>query len=204
MAISEPRPDDACPYARPFPPGFAGCPTYQGQDFLPMTSFGEALTMSRSCAHLKSGEQDRGRFYGRCTIGTEEDRRLSVELADRSRLERLRSLRHELRNSVTPQVHRLLELNGRRRASLRRVEPESDRRYEAELAEACEELVAAVDAYARAHPEPLQELGMEPADVTAMVRHLSHRYIAGDHSGDLPPALSQRVPVELAASFVFA
>ena len=168
-----------------------------------MTSFGEALTMSRSCAHLRSGEHDRGRFYGRCTLGTAADRLRLVEVSDRTRLERLRRLRHDLRNSVTPQVHRLLELNGRRTASLRRVEPDADRRFESELAQVCDELVAAVDAYASGHAELFLELGMRPEDATAMVRHLSHRYVAGDHSGELPPALAERVPVELAASFVF-
>ena len=203
MSNQETRPADACPYARPFPAGFRECPAYQGQDFLPMTSFGEALTMSRSCAHLRSGEQDRGRFYGRCTIGTAEDRLRLVEATDRTRLERLRNLRHELRNSVTPQVHRLLELNGRRTASLRRVEPGADRRFEAELSDVCDELAAAVDAYSMAHGDAFSELGMKPRDATEMVRHLALRYIAGDHSGELPPGLAERVPVELAASFVF-
>lgn len=168
-----------------------------------MTSFGEALTMSRSCAHLRSGEQDRGRFYGRCTLGTAQDRQRLVEAGDRTRRDLLRSLRHDLRNSVTPQVHHLLELNGMRRAALRRVEVEADRRYEAELAVACEDLAEAVAAFARANSDRFREVQLSPEDATAAVRHLAHRYVAGDHSGELPPGLAGKVPLELAASFVF-
>ena len=64
-----PRPADACPHRRPFPPEFYACPSYRAVAPQPETPQG------RSCVHLEVGDApNAGRFYARCALGTAADR----------------------------------------------------------------------------------------------------------------------------------
>ncbi|HEV7680097.1 MAG TPA: hypothetical protein VGQ42_16170 [Candidatus Dormibacteraeota bacterium] len=70
------RPADECPYPRPFPTGFHDCPAYRSQLLLPLDSRYRPLAPERTCQHLQVGNGSAaGRFYGRCAVGTAEDRR---------------------------------------------------------------------------------------------------------------------------------
>ncbi len=37
------RPDDECPYPRPFPPDFDSCPAYQARQFIPLNTMYQPL-----------------------------------------------------------------------------------------------------------------------------------------------------------------
>ncbi|HXA29794.1 MAG TPA: hypothetical protein VN193_13730 [Candidatus Angelobacter sp.] len=69
------RPTDACPYARPFPPGFRDCPAYRSARLMPFDSRYRPLKPERTCQHLEVGiTSAAGRYYARCAVGTAEDR----------------------------------------------------------------------------------------------------------------------------------
>lgn len=68
-------PADACPYPRPFPPGFRDCPAYRSARLLPFDSRYRPLKPERTCQHLEVGAtQAAGRYYARCAVGTAADR----------------------------------------------------------------------------------------------------------------------------------
>ena len=70
-----PRPADACPYPRPFPPGFHECPAYRSARLMPLDSRYRPLKPERTCQHLEVGAATAaGRFYARCAVGTAADR----------------------------------------------------------------------------------------------------------------------------------
>src|SRR5258706_12926924 len=69
------RPADACPYPRPFPPGFHDCPSYRSARLMPFDSRYRPLKPERTCQHLEVGAATPpGRFYARCAVGTAADR----------------------------------------------------------------------------------------------------------------------------------
>ncbi|HZS14663.1 MAG TPA: hypothetical protein VFC09_08710 [Candidatus Dormibacteraeota bacterium] len=70
------RPDDACPYPRPFPPGFRDCPAYRSARLMPFDSRYRPLKPERTCQHLQVGSAAvPGRYYAQCAVGTADDRR---------------------------------------------------------------------------------------------------------------------------------
>jgi hypothetical protein len=69
------RPDDECPYPRPFPPGFRDCPAYRSARLIALDSRYRPLPPSRTCQHLDVGSTaTSGRYYARCAVGTAADR----------------------------------------------------------------------------------------------------------------------------------
>jgi len=68
-------PADACPFPRPFPPGFRDCPAYRSARLLPFDSRYRPLKPERTCQHLEVGAaRAAGRYYARCAVGTAADR----------------------------------------------------------------------------------------------------------------------------------
>lgn len=70
------RPADRCPYPRPFLPGFAACPAFQPVSFMAADSRHNVLGTVVTCRHLATGSAngEQGRFYARCTLGSESER----------------------------------------------------------------------------------------------------------------------------------
>jgi anti-anti-sigma regulatory factor len=91
------RQPDRCPYPRPFPPGFSGCPAYEPRSFVAADSRNVTLGTWLTCRHLTVGTEDseRGTFYPRCSLG-DADRRLHwVNQVSPGRLHVLRSIEEE-------------------------------------------------------------------------------------------------------------
>jgi hypothetical protein len=63
-----PKPADACPYPRPFPPGFDECDTFDAQMWVPLDSHFQPLRATRTCRHLSVGSSGEA-FYARCALG---------------------------------------------------------------------------------------------------------------------------------------
>lgn len=76
-------PEEACPYRRPFEPGFSGCPAYVPIVFTPEDLRGRPLQPVRGCAHTQVGRRrgERNRYFTACALGTAEDRQRWAERA---------------------------------------------------------------------------------------------------------------------------
>jgi hypothetical protein len=48
------RPDDECPYPRPFPADFNSCPAYQPRQFIPLDTLYQPLDPVLTCRHLET------------------------------------------------------------------------------------------------------------------------------------------------------
>ena len=65
------RPADECPWPRPFPDGFDGCPAYLQRAFIPLNISDQPLTPVRTCGHLVSRRLPNGAagWYAGCELG---------------------------------------------------------------------------------------------------------------------------------------
>ena len=81
---------DRCPFPRPFPEGFADCPSYEPVSFDATDSQNKPLGTWPTCRHLTTGTDvgNRGRFYPRCALGSPEQR-LQNQLRDLIHLQSL-------------------------------------------------------------------------------------------------------------------
>jgi len=78
------RPLDACPWPRPFPPGFDQCPAYLQTHFIPIDISNGPLPPVLSCHHLvtRALAHRKGGWYAACEIGDELARRQWLAEAD--------------------------------------------------------------------------------------------------------------------------
>ncbi len=82
-------PADACPYPRPFPDGFAECPLYDGERYVPADSKESPLGTIWICRHLVTRPFNLDgveHHYGACRFGGRGARR---RLAVVTRIKRL-------------------------------------------------------------------------------------------------------------------
>jgi hypothetical protein len=75
------RPADECPWARPFPEGFDGCPVFAPQPFRPTDSRDRPLPQVLTCRSLVSRAFDQPKvgWYGACELGDAAARRTYLE-----------------------------------------------------------------------------------------------------------------------------
>jgi hypothetical protein len=68
--------EEACPYRRPFEPGFCFCPAYVPVVYSPEDMRGRALQPVLSCANTQIGRRrgERSRYFTACALGRLEDR----------------------------------------------------------------------------------------------------------------------------------
>jgi hypothetical protein len=107
-----PRPDDACPYPKPFPPDFDNCPAFQARQFIPLDTLYQPLEPVLTCRHLETRALARHRWYAACALGNAEARRSWAREVGVARLERIRAVQRELGAATAPYTARLWELKG--------------------------------------------------------------------------------------------
>jgi anti-anti-sigma regulatory factor len=104
---------DRCPHSRAFTPEFVenpGCPTFQAARFAVANLRHRPLRTTLTCQHLAvgNGQQNRGRFYPRCGLGTAEDRLRWLAAAGTARLDVVRSLEEEFEAEMAASRDQLL------------------------------------------------------------------------------------------------
>ena len=108
-----PRPDDECPYPKPFPAEFTACPAYQARQFIPLDTMYQPLEPVLTCRHLVTRAlPQRHRWYAGCSIGDAEARRRWANEVGVARLERIRTIQRELGAAIAPFGGRLWEMKG--------------------------------------------------------------------------------------------
>jgi DNA-binding CsgD family transcriptional regulator len=106
------RPDDECPYPKPFPPEFTDCPAYQPTQMVTLDLSHRPLGSIMSCGHLEGRlmPNTNYRWYGACVLGTAEARRRWSKAVGIDRLHDINALRQEVSTLSLPYFRRLLDL----------------------------------------------------------------------------------------------
>ena len=129
------RPVDECPYPKPFPEHFAGCPAYKARQVATLDERSRPGGRIWTCQHLESRVMSKTehRWYGACVLGGTVARKRWAEWAGPDRLRILDFLLHEMAPVSGPFAQRLWELKG---DQVRALEQKQDPKPAARLMEA--------------------------------------------------------------------
>ena len=198
------RPDDECPYPRPFPPDFDSCPAYQVRQFIPLDSLYQPLDPVLTCRHLETRAMtQRHRWYAACALGDAEARRRWVRDVGAARLERIRAVQRELGASIAPYITRLWELKGQQLLALhdgKDTEPATR-----ELRRLGGQMTEELSTFVKGHSQALAAIEM-PADATMqLVRAAVDRFVdthfATEVTLEVPDELLKRFPEPVQSFF---
>ena len=198
------RPDDECPYPRPFPADFNSCPAYQARQFIPLDTMYQPLEPVLTCRHLETRAMtQRHRWYAACALGDAEARSRWVRDVGATRLERIRAMQRELGSVLAPFTTRLWELKGQQLLALRDgkdSEPATIglRRLGAQMTEV-------LSSFVKGHSQAFAAIEM-PADATLqLVRAAIERFVdthfATEVSLEVPDDLLKRFPEPVQSFF---
>ena len=191
------RPDDECPYPKPFPEDFTRCPAYQARQFIPLDTLYQPLEPVLTCRHLETRAlPERHRWYAACALGNAEARRAWARQVGVARLERIRAVQRELGAATAPYTARLWKLKGQQLRALR--DSRDAAPATAELRRLAGQMTAELDQFLRERGSAFAEIDMpiEAARqliVVAIDRFISTQF-ATEISFDVPDDILQRFP----------
>lgn len=154
-------PEDRCPFPRPFPPSFGGCPAYLPSLHFATDTRGQRLKPHWTCAHLESGQRVQGGFYGKCLLGAAADRERWARAMRPSQIVAIRQARVQLSEAVRPKVERLMEAMAGKDGTVPGQAILATRRWELDPAAA--ELRRAITSFVGTHAELFQAAGIDVA-----------------------------------------
>lgn len=192
------RPNDECPFPRPFPPGFGDCAAYRPTHYVGLDSEFRPLGAVMACANLEVASVAQAhRFYARCRLGDSGARRRWVAALGSDQAGRLRRVEEELIALLGPLSQPLWEAKGR----------DAHARAENDGAEAARgRLEGAADAFlARAaltlaeHRGRLEEVGLGYEACMELVEAVVGLWVEqpGTERPKLPAALVERFDPQL-------
>src|SRR5438445_9616877 len=115
-----PRPDDECPYPKPFAADFDACPAFQARQFIPLDTLYQPLQPVLTCRHLETRSlPERHRWYGACGLGDAEARRRWAAEVGSKRLARIGELQRLMGEAIRGDLQRLWELKGQQLQAFR-------------------------------------------------------------------------------------
>jgi hypothetical protein len=122
------RPQDECPYHKPFAEGFDGCPAFQGNQFVPLDTQYRTLDIILTCSNLDMGRiaDAPWRHFARCRIGGEQQRLAWVGRVREDRLAVARAMQREMAPLLAGLVTELWALKGRQLSSASGTEEHAD------------------------------------------------------------------------------
>jgi len=191
------RPDDECPYPKPFAADFDACPAYQPRQFIPLDTLYKPLEPVLTCQHLETRAMpQRHRWYAACSLGDGEQRRRWAREVGVSRLQRIRAVQRELAVAIAPYNTRLWELKGQQ---LRAINDGRDAtQATAELRRLADQMSADLDAFLQENSRTFTDVDM-PIDAARQLIHVAiDRFIdtqfATEVSFEVPEDVLQRFP----------
>lgn len=198
------RPDDECPYPRPFPADFDSCPAYQARQFIPLDTMYQPLDPVLTCRHLETRAMtERHRWYAACALGDAEARRRWVREVGAGRLERLRAVQRALGAAIAPYITRLWELKGQQLRALRDgkdPEPATD-----ELRRLGGQMTEVLSSFVKGHSQELAAIEMPPDATMQLVRAAVGRFVdthfATEVTLEVPDELLRRFPEPVQSFF---
>jgi len=163
------RPLDECPFERPFPRDFDGCPAYQPLLAHMADSRDQAVSPVWTCEHLAATRiPGQSRYYGRCGLGDAVGRSQWLFAAG-TRLLEIRQLRMDFYREAEAQLGELIAAQAASRFAPGR--PEEGRRLQA----ATSAVLDALDAFARRNRRDFEAAGLDPVSlrncVEATLKH---------------------------------
>jgi hypothetical protein len=190
------RPDDQCPYPRPFPAEFDSCPAYQARQFIPLDTMYQPLEPVLTCRHLETRAlTERHRWYAACALGDAEARRRWVNDVGLGRLQRIRAVQRDLGAAIAPFITRLWKLKGQQLLALR--DGKDTEPATRELRRLGSEMTGELSSFVKAHSQAFALIEM-PADATMqLVRAAIDRFVDTRFETEV----SLEVPDELLARF---
>jgi hypothetical protein len=165
-------PRDTCPYVRPFPAGFDGCPAFTPQSYTAIDLHYQPSAAVTSCAHLLVGEvvERPGAYYPRCGLGTATERMTWVQRVSEERLAGLRRLSAEYRDWSRGRMAPLWELKGRLLEARHRGDADGARAVGHELEARADELLQNSEAFVDERREECEALGLSPEPLKDLIR----------------------------------
>jgi hypothetical protein len=171
------RPRDECPYTKPFPQNFDGCPAYQQTQFVPLDTQYRALEMVWTCGNLDMGRiaGEPWRHFGRCRVGDAQSRAAWVREVREDRLAVARSMQRDMAPLMTGPVTELWTIKGRQLAAA--AGSEEHAAATAELLRKGNSFLTRVEAYFEDHSGDMDRLNL-PIDATMdLFREIIYRWV---------------------------
>jgi hypothetical protein len=191
------RPDDHCPYPKPFSVDFDECPAYQARQFIPLDTLYQPLEPVLTCRHLETRPMpQRFRWYAACALGNSDARIRWARQVGVARLERIRAVQRELGAATAPYTPRLWELKGQQLLALR--DGRDAGPATADLRRLATEMTTELDRFLRERSDAFAEVGM-PVDAgrrliqIAIDRFINTRF-ATEISFEVPDDVLQEFP----------
>jgi anti-anti-sigma factor len=173
---------DRCPYPRPFPREFSGCPSYQAVTFAAADSSNRPLGTYLTCRHLASGRNrdEPGGFYPRCSLGSGADRLGWLATVGPARQEVVRALQEEFDSFSAP----LRE--GLRRAKAELLDAPRPARPGSQLDQLVNAYLGAVEAFVEERRRRLEEVGLPVAPVLRLIEASTWAWARSRDLGSAP------------------
>jgi hypothetical protein len=198
------RPEDECPYRKPFAPDFADCPAFQARQFIPLDTMYQPLEPVLTCRHLETRAlPQRHRWYAACSLGDAESRRRWAQQVGGERLERIRAIQAQLGAAIAPYSARLWELKGQQLRAIR--DGHDAQPATQQLRELAGLMTADLRTFLTAHGQAFNDIEM-PADAALRLINLAiDRFIdtqfATEVSLEVPDDILQRFPESVRTFF---
>jgi len=192
-----PRPDDECPYPKPFAADFDACPAFQARQFIPLDTLYQPLDPVLTCRHLETRSlPQRHRWYAACGLGDAEQRRRWAREVGVSRLQRIRAVQRQLSVAIAPYNARLWELKGQQLRAIRDGRDASQ--ATAELRRLAGQMTADLDAFLKEKSATFTDIDMPIEAARVLVQVAIDRFIdtqfATEVSFEVPDDVLQRFP----------
>jgi hypothetical protein len=198
------RPDDECPYPKPFSEDFDDCPAYQARQFIPLDTLYQPLEPVLTCRHLETRPMgQRHRWYEACALGDSDARSHWARQVGVARLERIRAVQRELGAAIASHTTRLWELKSQQLRAFRDGGDASPATIE--LRRLSDEMTAELDQFLRKRSTAFDDIDM-PIDAArkliqvAIDRFIDTKY-AAEISFEVPDDILQRFPAPVRAFF---
>ena len=198
------RPDDECPYPKPFAEYFDDCPAYQARQFIPLDTLYQPLEPVLTCRHLETRPMEqRHRWYAACALGNSDARSRWARQVGVTRLERIRAVQRELGAAIAPYTTRLWELKGQQLRAFR--DGADAGPATTELRRLSGLMTDELDQFLRKRSEAFEGIDM-PIDAArkliqvAIDRFIDTKY-ASEISFEVPDNILQRFPEPVRAFF---
>jgi len=193
------RPADECPWPRPFPEGFDGCPAYLEQRFIPLDINDQPLSPVRTCRHLVSRRlPDRtAGWYAACQIGDAAARQRWFVASDGDGHRVMGTLRARMEAINRPFVQRIWAAKAQQRAAEENgtpVKPADD-----ELRLAAADFVLECATFLSLHRHEFEQAELRPDTILLVMQRTVEHFVGqdgGEGSWDVPEYLLGELAVQ--------
>ena len=198
------RPEDECPYPKPFSQDFKDCPAFQPRQFIPLDTLYQPLEPVLTCRHLETRSMtERHRRYAGCALGNADARRHWAHRVGVARLERIRAMQRELGASIAPYTIRLWALKGQQLRAFRDGADAAPATLE--LRDLAGQMTAELDQFLQKRSSAFAAVDMPIDAARRLVAVAIERFIETTHAAEIsfevPDDILQRFPEPVRAFF---